>query len=257
MGRLVCVALFCAFIVLPHGASGGSILLSQGTAQSPVDSLIGVSVAADQLTGVHGYSVTVSYDPARLRCVRAVKRTYLSGQTLFFATIDSIAGTVRIDEAILGTGAQSGSGTMALIEFRGRQPGVTSLSFTGADVRDAANQSITVTTAGSILTITGTADVRGGQDVPSRFELGQNYPNPCNPSTVIPYTLPVAGHVAMDILSITGEHVGTLVDDVQAAGYHAVQWDPSRATRMVSSGTYFCVMRAGDFRAMTKILVIK
>lgn len=257
MGRLVLVALFCTLWVLPHSASGGSIQLSPGTAQSPVDSLIGISVAADQLAGVHGYSVTVSYDPARLRCVRAVKRTFLSGQTLFFATIDSIAGTVRIDEAILGTGVQSGSGTMALIEFRGRQPGATSLSFTGADVRDAANQSITVTSAGSILTITGTSDVRGGQDIPSRFELGQNYPNPCNPSTVIPYTVPVSGHVSVDILSITGEHVGTLVDGVQAAGYHAVQWDPSRATRMVSSGTYLCVMRAGDFRAMTKILVIK
>lgn len=257
MGRLVLVALFCTLWVLPHSASGGSILLTPTPAQAGVDSIIGIAVTADQISGVHGYSVTVSYDPARVRCVRAVKRTYLSGQTLFFATIDSIAGTVRIDEAILGTGVQSGSGTMALIEFRGRQPGVTSLSFTGADVRDAANQGITVTTAGSILTITGTADVRGGQDIPARFELGQNYPNPCNPSTVIPYTLPVAGHVAVDILSVTGEHVGTLVDEVQAAGYHAVQWDPSRAARMVSSGTYFCVMRSGDFRAMTKILVIK
>lgn len=257
MGRLVLVVLFCTFMVLPHSASGGSIWLSPDTAQSSVDSIIGIVVTADQLSGVHGYSVTVSYDPARLRCVRAVKRTFLSGQTLFFATIDSIAGTVRIDEAILGTGVQSGSGGMALIEFRGRQPGVTSLNFTGADVRDASNQSITVTTAGSILTITGTADVRGGQDIPSRFELGQNYPNPCNPSTVIPYTLPVSGHVAVDIMSITGEHVATLADEVQAAGYHAVYWDPSRASRMVSSGTYLCVLRAGEFCAMTKILVIK
>lgn len=257
MGRLVLAVLFCTFVILPHSASGGTITLTADPAQTGVDSIIAVGVTADQLSGVHGYSVTVSYDPVRLRCVRAVKRTFLSGQTLFFATIDSIAGTVRIDEAILGTGVQSGSGTMALIEFRGRQPGSTSLSFTGADVRDAANQGISVTTAGSILTITGTSDVRGDQDIPSRFELGQNYPNPCNPSTVIPYTLPVSGHVAVDIMSVTGEHVGSLVDEVQAAGYHAVQWDPSRASRMISSGTYFCIMRAGEFRATTKILVIK
>jgi hypothetical protein len=257
MVRLVLGVLFCIFAVLPGSAFSGSIMLKPDSAHTAVDSISAVTVSAGDLSGVHGYSITISYDPARLRCVRAVKRPFLSGQTLFFATIDSIGGTVRIDETILGTGVQSGSGIMALVEFRGRQPGITLLSFAGADVRDAANQGISVTTSGSTLTIHGATGVTGERGMPVHYELGQNFPNPCNPSTMIPYALAASGQVSVEVLSIAGEHITTLVNEFQDAGVHVVRWDPMRSSRMIASGTYFCVMTSGDFRATTKILVIK
>lgn len=257
MRSLVLAGVFGIFLILPFVASGGSITLQPDATHSAVDSITAVTVVAGDLSGVHGYSVTISYDPSRVRCVRAVKKTFLAGQTLFFSTIDSVSGTVRIDEAILGTGVQSGSGVMAQVEFRGRQPGTTPLAFSGADVRDAANQGISVTTSGSTLTITGSTGVEGERGMPGRYELGQNFPNPCNPSTVIPYALAMAGHVSLEIVSVAGEHVATLVDEVQNAGDYTVRWEPLRTSRRIASGTYLCVLRSGDFRATTKILLIK
>jgi hypothetical protein len=257
MGRLVLAGVFSIFLILPFVASAGSITLQPDATHSAVDSITAVTVVAGDLSGVHGYSVTISYDPSRVRCVRAVKRTFLAGQTLFFSTIDSAAGTVRIDEAILGTGVQSGSGVMAQVEFRGRQAGATPLAFAGADVRDAANQSISVTTTGSTLTITGPTGVEDHRGIPGGYELGQNFPNPCNPSTVIPYALATAGHVSLDIVSVAGEHIATLVDEAQDAGYHRVRWEPLTTSRRIASGTYLCVLRSGDFHATMKILIIK
>jgi hypothetical protein len=238
-------------------ASAGTIGLQPGVQQVPMDSLVRVSVSAGDLSGVHGYSVTITYDPVRLRCLKATKQTFLSGQTLFFTTIDSVLGQVRIDEAILGTGSSSGSGSMALVEFAPRQTGQASLTVSGADVRDAVNQAISVTTAGAVCTVTGVTGVQRTGSIPLHYELGQSYPNPCNPSTVIPYALAAPGHVSVDIISVAGEHIATLVDEVQGAGEHSVRWEPFRSSQRIATGTYFCLLRSGDFRATSKILVIK
>lgn len=255
MGKLVLVVVFCTLFSLV--SSGGTIALLPDSARVAVDSTVAVTVSALDVASVHGYSVTISYDPARVRCVRAVKKPFLTGQTLFFFTIDSVNGTVKIDEAILGTGAQSGSGAMAQVEFTGRQAGQTPLGIAAADVRDAANQSISVTTAGSVVTVTGTTGIGQGEELPLQFGLGQNFPNPCNPSTVIPYALAQTGHVTVAIVSVLGEHVATLVDEVQSAGHHAVRWEPFRGSGRLASGTYLCLLRAGDIHATVKILVLK
>ena len=262
-GRRLCTDWFCcSFSVLlvsriRQPCRAGTISLQPDDQQVPVDSLVRVTVTAGDVTGVHGYSVTITYDPARLRCLRAQKQPYLTGQTLFFVTIDSIQGQVRIDEAILGTGSVSGSGGMALVEFMPRQAGQASLNISAADVRDAANQVISVTTAGAVVTVTGMTGVQREGSIPMHYELGQNYPNPCNPSTVIPFALPAAGHVSVEIISVTGEHIATLVDEIRDAGSHAVRWEPIRTSQRIATGMYFCLMRSGAFRATSKILVIQ
>ena len=47
--------------------------------------------------------------------------------------------------------------------------------------------------------------------LPERFELGHNYPNPFNPSTIIPYQLPAPTRVRLEIFNILGQRVTTLV----------------------------------------------
>jgi hypothetical protein len=257
MGRLVLLLIFCAFVISVQVAGAGTISLQPEVQQVRVDSLVHVSVSAGDIPSVHGYSVTITYDPVRVRCLKATKQAFLSGQTLFFTTIDSVNGQVRIDEAILGTGTASGSGVMALIDFMPRQAGQASLIMSAADVRDGVNQAISVTTAGAALTVTGVNGVQRVGSIPLDYELGQSYPNPCNPSTVIPYALAASGHVSVDIISVAGEHIATLVDEVQDAGYHSVRWEPFRTSQRIATGTYFCLLRSGDFRATSKILVIK
>jgi hypothetical protein len=50
-----------------------------------------------------------------------------------------------------------------------------------------------------------------------------------------------------------GREVTTLVNQEQAPGEYTVQFDASR----IPSGTYFFELRAGDFRAVKKMVLLK
>lgn len=73
-----------------------------------------------------------------------------------------------------------------------------------------------------------------GRGVPIEYALRQNYPNPFNPSTSIEYDLPAESQVRLTVYSPIGILVATLVDDMQAAGYHTATWRPD-----LPSGVYF------------------
>ena len=60
-----------------------------------------------------------------------------------------------------------------------------------------------------------------GRALPARFALGPNYPNPFNPSTIIPYQLPTATHVRLEVFNLLGQRIATLVDGTRPAGFHA------------------------------------
>ena len=80
----------------------------------------------------------------------------------------------------------------------------------------------------------------GRPALPQGFALGANYPNPFNPSTVIPYQLPTATHVRLDVFNVLGQHVATLVDEERQAGFHAAKWDATDAAgQAMAAGVYF------------------
>ena len=81
----------------------------------------------------------------------------------------------------------------------------------------------------------------------------QNYPNPFNPFTTIRYDLPVSAHVNLAIYNILGEEVALLVDGVQDAGSRSVSFDADR----LPSGMYTCRLTAGEFSAVTKMLLMR
>ena len=60
---------------------------------------------------------------------------------------------------------------------------------------------------------------------PEIFHLLQNYPNPFNPSTTLPYQLQQSGHVRLEVFNMLGQRMRTLVDGVQPAGFHQVNWN--------------------------------
>ena len=93
--------------------------------------------------------------------------------------------------------------------------------------------------------------------VPERFELGPNYPNPFNPSTVIPYQLPASTHVRLEIFNTLGQRVATLVDGVQPAGYHTARWDATDgAGRAVAAGVYLYRLRADGIRLRERMVLV-
>lgn len=101
--------------------------------------------------------------------------------------------------------------------------------------------------------LTDVADQR-----PATFTLAQNFPNPFNPSTTIRYALPHAARVTVRVLSVTGQEVATLVDDVRGAGHHELVWHArDTAGRALSSGVYLARIDVRPLDGGIRLLDVK
>jgi 6-phosphogluconolactonase (cycloisomerase 2 family) len=90
------------------------------------------------------------------------------------------------------------------------------------------------------------------------YQLEQNYPNPFNPSTVISFQLPVTSDVTLSIFNTNGQLVKKLVAGEMNAGRHSFTWD-ARDERglQVASGVYLYVIKAANFTAQRKLVLMK
>ena len=94
--------------------------------------------------------------------------------------------------------------------------------------------------------------------VPKEFVLGQNFPNPFNPSTTIRYEVSAETRVILKIYNLLGQEVRTLVDAVKGSGRYETQWDGKNAAgKEVASGVYLYRLQAGSFIQTKKMLFIK
>ena len=85
-----------------------------------------------------------------------------------------------------------------------------------------------------------------GQALPARFALGPNYPNPFNPSTIIPYQLAASSAVRLEVFNLLGQRITTLVDGERPAGFHTATWHATDvAGRAVGAGVYIYRMTVG------------
>ena len=88
---------------------------------------------------------------------------------------------------------------------------------------------------------------------PRRFELAQNYPNPFNPVTSIAFDLAADSQVRLQIYNIRGERVAMPVNQKLAVGNYTIHWDAAT----FPSGIYFCVLNAGNFTDVKKMMLLK
>jgi hypothetical protein len=80
-------------------------------------------------------------------------------------------------------------------------------------------------------------DVRKNEgQIPAIFSVHQNFPNPFNPATIINYTLPHSGDVALEIFDLLGRQVGNLAQGTQTAGNHTVELNTGNV--QLPSGVY-------------------
>lgn len=90
-------------------------------------------------------------------------------------------------------------------------------------------------------------------DLPARIWLGANYPNPFNPATAIPFSLPADMHITLRVYNILGQHVATLVNGRMSAGNHEVRFDASN----ISSGHYVYRLETEEGMLTSQMLLIK
>ncbi|MCI0512570.1 right-handed parallel beta-helix repeat-containing protein, partial [candidate division KSB1 bacterium] len=90
-------------------------------------------------------------------------------------------------------------------------------------------------------------------EIPTRYQLYQNFPNPFNPETTIAFSLPAKSNVSIAVFNLKGEKVQTLFEGEQPAGNHLIQWNGQQ----LASGNYFIKMQAGDFSAITRSILLK
>lgn len=102
------------------------------------------------------------------------------------------------------------------------------------------------------LTKTGTSVERIDQ-LPTDYNLSQNFPNPFNPTTNIQYSIPKEGFVKIEFYSITGEKISTLVNENQQAGVYQISFDGSK----LNSGVYFYQITTNGFTQTKKMTLIK
>jgi predicted DNA-binding protein (UPF0251 family) len=100
-------------------------------------------------------------------------------------------------------------------------------------------------------------------DIPLKSLLLPNYPNPFNPETWIPYQIRESSEVVIRIYNTRGQLVRTLDLGQREAGFYlghsrAAYWNGHNdAGEKVASGIYFYQIKAGDFSATRRMLVLK
>ena len=98
---------------------------------------------------------------------------------------------------------------------------------------------------------------------PAETILGQNFPNPFNPETWIPYQLEKSADVSLQIYDTSGRIVRTIDLGFKSQGFYmtrstAAYWDGrNNMGEQVASGVYFYSLQTPDFSATRKMLILK
>jgi len=100
-------------------------------------------------------------------------------------------------------------------------------------------------------------------NLPHRFVLGQNAPNPFNPTTRISYVITGADggrsdRTIIEVFNVIGQQVITLVDRIEGPGEYAVTWDGrDKLGREAASGLYFYRLSRGNQAETRKMMLLK
>ena len=96
-----------------------------------------------------------------------------------------------------------------------------------------------------------------------RMALLQNFPNPFNPETWMPYKLATEVPVDIRIYDVRGQFIRQLNLGIQEEGSYlsretAAYWNgKDQFGETVSSGIYFYTLTAGDYQATRRMVILK
>ncbi|MEO1480041.1 MAG: T9SS type A sorting domain-containing protein, partial [Bacteroidota bacterium] len=89
-------------------------------------------------------------------------------------------------------------------------------------------------------------DAEGTPEV-AALELGPPYPNPTVGGLTVPFAVPEATDVRVEVFDVLGRRVAVLADEARTAGTHVLTWDGrSTAGTMPVAGTYIVRLLTDD-----------
>ncbi|MDP6853840.1 MAG: T9SS type A sorting domain-containing protein, partial [Candidatus Marinimicrobia bacterium] len=120
---------------------------------------------------------------------------------------------------------------------------------------DGETVSAAITSAGTYV-LAGKRGVK--KETPSHFSLKPNFPNPFNPSTVIPVEMPEAAHLKAVVYDLLGREVAVLANEVFKAGYHNLTWRGDKKNgKSAGSGIYLLQIESGGELYSVKMVLMK
>lgn len=90
-------------------------------------------------------------------------------------------------------------------------------------------------------------------EIPKTFVLKQNYPNPFNPVTTIEFDIKKESEVELAVYDINGRVLEILREGRVVPGTYRYVWNAEH----LSSGIYFCRLKAGKFSENRKMVLVK
>jgi len=137
----------------------------------------------------------------------------------------------------------------ARIKFK---PNANNQTFTGNITVSTSDTTINVNVTGYSNGLTvGIASL--SSQVPDKFALAQNFPNPFNPTTKINFAVPYRSFVSLKVFDLSGKEVSALVNNTLQAGTYQYDFDGAS----LPSGTYFYKLETSDFTSTKKLILIK
>ena len=90
-------------------------------------------------------------------------------------------------------------------------------------------------------------------ELPDKFILFQNFPNPFNSETTIHFNVKQTCHVSLKVVNLLGREIAVLANSRFTPGIHEVVFDG----RELSSGLYFYTIRMKGFYDIKKMILMK
>jgi Tol biopolymer transport system component len=172
--------------------------------------------------------------------IQNIKCLFLILSFLFLIIKDSDAQTFKVKGNI---STSTGSVKFASVTF--------------VDNNDSTKRYTTLTdTSGNYkLDVLITGINEKNSNLPAKFELIQNYPNPFSTTTTITYKLNVQSDVNIKIYNILGQVVKSLGLTSQSRGTYGIVWDgTNNLGKRVTPGVYFYQIIAGNESKTKKML---
>lgn len=225
---------------------------------SYIDSFNFIIVRPENVQNLHAYSITISYNSNLIKYQDLMRLDFFSSlQTFFFPMIDTINGTIKVDEAILGAYSQSGSGDILKIKFKAIAEGTCSLLVNNHVLKDLNNQNINANIENALIQIIPLVSVNDNNlsnEILVEFNI---YPNPFNSSTNISVSSRLHKTFYLRIYNVIGQEVYNLTMDLNNEKKTFIWSAVNNYGSRLPSGIYFAKIENGSTHHIRKIVLLK